>query len=286
MAVHGRTQRTHATRRDVNRGTGKIFGVSYAFLIYAFFYLPIFVIILFAFSDKPIPGLPLGNFSWRWFDQAVHDAPLMESLWMSTWIAIVTAVIATSIGLPAAMVLAWRPFRGKAIVFALILSPIIVPQMVIGISLLLLFRFTPDLLGGIGVVVAHVTLTLAFSVMIFYSRLLGFRRSYIEAALDLGASEWRVFFEVILPMTMPAIIAVVLLVFTESFGEFIVAWFVAGFDETLPIAIWTSLRFMLSPTINAIATLIMIVSVTLSVTAQVWMLRHMRNASPAKRKMQ
>ena len=283
MAVVDQSVRRGFSRSDTRRGAGGVFGVSYAVLIYIFFYLPIFVIILFAFSDKPIPGLPLGEFSWKWFDQAVHDAPLMESLWMSTWIAIMTAVVSTSIGLPAAMVLAWKPFRGKSFVFALILSPIIIPQMVIGISLLLLFRFTPDLLGGIGVVVAHVTLTLAFSVMIFYSRLLGFRRSYIEAAMDLGASEWRVFFEVILPMTTPAIIAVVLLVFTESFGEFIVAWFVAGFDETLPIAIWTSLRFMLSPEINAIATLIMIVSITLSVTAQVWMLRHMRNTQPAKR---
>ncbi len=283
MAVVDQSARRGFSRSDTRRGAGGVFGVSYAVLIYIFFYLPIFVIILFAFSDKPIPGLPLGEFSWKWFDQAVHDAPLIESLWMSTWIAIMTAVVSTSIGLPAAMVLAWRPFRGKSLVFALILSPIIIPQMVIGISLLLLFRFTPDLLGGIGVVVAHVTLTLAFSVMIFYSRLLGFRRSYIEAAMDLGASEWRVFFEVILPMTTPAIIAVVLLVFTESFGEFIVAWFVAGFDETLPIAIWTSLRFMLSPKINAIATLIMIVSITLSVTAQVWMLRHMRNTQPAKR---
>ena len=283
MAVVDQSIRKGFSRRDTRRGAEGVFGVSYAVLIYIFFYLPIFVIILFAFSDKPIPGLPLGAFSWKWFDQAVNDAPLMESLWMSTWIAIMTAVVSTSIGLPAAMVLAWRPFRGKSFVFALILSPIVIPQMVIGISLLLLFRFTPDLLGGIGVVVAHVTLTLAFSVMIFYSRLLGFRRSYIEAAMDLGASEWRVFFEVILPMTTPAIVAVVLLVFTESFGEFIVAWFVAGFDETLPIAIWTSLRFMLSPEINAIATLIMIVSITLSVTAQIWMLRHMRSTQPAKR---
>ena len=164
----------------------------------------------------------------------------------------------------------------KSIVFALILSPIIVPQMVVGISLLLLFRQAPQLIGSIGIIIAHTTLTLCFSVMIFYSRLLGFRKSYIEAAMDLGASEWRVFVEIILPLTVPAIVAVVLLAFTESFGEFIVAWFVAGFDETLPIAIWTSLRFMLSPRINAIATVIIVTSVVLSVTAQLWMLRQIR----------
>ncbi len=264
--------------------TGRVLGISYVSLIYIFFYLPIFVIILFAFNDKQIPALPIEGLTLGWFDEALNDEPLMESLWLSTWIALVTAVVATAIGMPAAMVLAWRPFRGKAIVFGLILSPIIIPQMVIGISLLLLFRFSPELMGGIGVVIAHTTLTLCFAVMIFYSRLLGFRRSLIEAAMDLGASELRVFFEIILPMTTPAIIAVVLLVFTESFGEFIVAWFVAGFDETLPIAIWTSLRFMLSPEINAIATIIMVVSITLSVTAQLWMLRQMRNTVPQKGK--
>jgi spermidine/putrescine transport system permease protein len=262
--------------------TGRVAGISYVTLIYVFLYLPILVIILFAFNDKQIPALPIEGLTLSWFDEALHDEPLMESLWLSTWIAMVTAVVATAIGMPAAMVLAWRPFRGKAIVFALILSPIIIPQMVIGISLLLLFRFTPELMGGIGIVIAHTTLTLCFSVMIFYSRLLGFRRSLIEAAMDLGASELRVFFEIILPITIPAIIAVILLVFTESFGEFIVAWFVAGFDETLPIAIWTSLRFMLSPEINAIATIIMVISITLSVTAQLWMLRQVRAGAPSK----
>ncbi len=279
MAVIDTSSSSSGPAPEGKHGAGSLFGISYVVLIYVFFYMPIFVIILFAFSDKPIPGLPMGGFTWDWFNEALNDELLMESLWLSTWIAVVTAVMSTAIGMPAAMVLAWRPVKAKPLIFALILSPIIIPQMVIGISMLLLFRFTPDLMGGIGVVVAHVTLTLASSVMIFYSRLLGFRKSYIEAAMDLGASEWRVFFEVILPMTLPAIVAVVLLVFTESFGEFIVAWFVAGFDETLPIAIWTSLRFMLSP---EIATIIMIVSITLSVTAQVWMLRQARNNPPPK----
>ncbi|HXV23075.1 MAG TPA: ABC transporter permease [Alphaproteobacteria bacterium] len=266
--------RTLAAARPA--GSGRVFGLAYVSLVYAFFYIPIVVIILFAFSGRSIPALPLEHFTTRWFHEALDDRQLVASLWSSTWIALLTAVMATAIGMPAAMVLAWRPFRGKAIIFGLILSPIIIPQMVVGISLLLLFRYSPQLLGTIGIVIAHTTLTLCFSVMIFYSRLLGFRRSLIEAAMDLGASEPRVFFEVILPLTTPAILAVMLLTFTESFGEFIVAWFVAGFEETLPIAIWTSLRFGLSPKINAIATLIMIVSITLSAFAQFWILRQTR----------
>lgn len=264
-------------------GIGRVLGLSYVSLVYVFFYLPIVVIILFAFNGRDFPTLPIESLTFGWFEEALADGELMHSLWLSAWIGLVTAVLATAIGMPAAMVLAWRPFRGKGAVFALILAPIIIPQMVVGIALLLLFRYTPELIGAIGVVIAHVTLTLCFSVMIFYSRLLGFRRSYIEAAMDLGASEVRTFFEIILPLTAPAILAVMLLTFTESFGEFIVAWFVAGFDETLPIAIWTSLRFMLSPKINAIATLIMVVSITLSTLAQIWILRQSRT-NPAPRR--
>ncbi len=260
-------------------GAARGLGLAYVVLVYAFFYIPIIVIILFAFGDRQIPALPLDRLTTRWFYQALSDQELVHSLWSSTWIALVTAILATALGMPAAMVLAWRPFRGKAVVFGLILSPIIIPQMVIGISLLLLFRYSPQLLGAVGVVIAHTTLTLCFSVMIFYSRLLGFRRSLIEAAMDLGATEARVFFEIILPLAAPAILAVMLLTFTESFGEFIVAWFVAGFEETLPIAIWTSLRFGLSPKINAIATLIIIVSITLSALAQFWILRQTRSQS-------
>lgn len=247
--------------------------VSYVAFIYLFFYLPIAVIVLFAFNVREIPALPIEGLTTHWFEAALANPKLMEALWASTWIAAVTAVVATVIGMPAAMVLAWMPVRGKSVVFALILSPIIIPQIVIGISLLLLFRFTPQLIGAIGVVIAHTTMTVCFSTMIFYSRLLGFRRSYIEAAMDLGASDVRVFFEIVLPLTRPAIFAVFLMVFTESFGEFIVAWFVIGFDETLPIAIWTSLRFMLSPEINAIATIIMVISITMSIAAQMWIMR-------------
>jgi ABC-type spermidine/putrescine transport system permease subunit II len=253
-------------------------GLMYVGLVYAFFYLPILIIILFAFNGNSILTLPLKNLGLHWFREALDDQKLIAALWTSSWIALVTAVLASAIGMPIAMVLAWRPFKGKSAVFGLLLAPTIIPQMVIGISLLLLFRATPQVLGSIGVVIAHTTLTLSLSVMIFYSRLLGFRKSYIEAAMDLGASEVRVFFEVILPLTLPALFAVLLLTFTESFGEFIVAWFVAGFEQTLPIAIWTSLRYVLSPKINAIATLIMLVSMTLSTVAQVWILRQSRAA--------
>ena len=116
-----------APRKEARRGSrvGSVAGIGYVTLIYVFFYLPIFVIILFAFNDKQIPALPIEGLTLGWFEEALADEPLMESLWLSTWVALVTAVLAIAIGMPAAMVLAWRPFKGKAVVFGLILSPII-----------------------------------------------------------------------------------------------------------------------------------------------------------------
>ena len=179
------------------------------------------------------------------------------------------------------MALAWLPIPGKRALMGLIVGPIIVPPMVLGLGLLLLFRQAPSLLGPVGVVVAHTTLNVCFSTLILYSRLLGFRRSLIEAAMDLGATEWRTFREVVLPLSFPAIAAAFLLAFTGSFGEFVVAWFVAGFSRTLPIEIWTWLRYVLSPKVNAIATLIMVISIALSGLSQLWILRQARSAARA-----
>jgi ABC-type spermidine/putrescine transport system permease subunit II len=250
--------------------------LAHTVLIYLFFYLPILTIFFFAFDTKPIPGWPIDTLTVRWFGEGLQDPQLLEALWASFWIAIVSATLATVMGIPAAMALAWLPIPGKRLLMGVILGPIIVPPMVLGLGLLLLFRLAPDLLGAIGVVIAHTTLNVCFSTLILYSRLLGFRRSLLEAAMDLGATELRTFREVVLPLAFPAIGAAFLLAFTGSFGEFIVAWFVAGFARTLPIEIWTWLRYILSPKVNAIATLIMVVSITLSTLAQLWIIRQAR----------
>jgi ABC-type spermidine/putrescine transport system permease subunit II len=264
---------TRIQRGDLGRRLARGAELGYVGLIFVFFYLPIVMIVVFAFDAKTIPGLPLTRLTFDWFTQAMGDLKLIGSLWMSIWVALVTAGLATAMGMPAAMVLAWHDLKLKPYLFGLILGPIIIPHVMIGLGLLLLFRATPGLLGITGIVIAHTTLTLCIATLILYSRLLGFRRSYIEAAMDLGASEARVFFEVILPLSAPALLSVFLLSFTESFGEFVAAWLVSGFVETLPIAIWTSLRLVLSPKVNAIASLIIVTSLGLSTLAQLWILR-------------
>ena len=255
------------------------FLLVHAIAVYLFFYLPILTIFFFALDPKPIPGWPIESLTFRWFGEGLQDQQLLDAVWASLWIAIVSATLSTLLGIPAAMALAWLRVPGKRTVIGVILGPIIVPPMVLGLSLLLLFRQSPGLLGPLGVVIAHTTLNVCFSTLILYSRLLGFRRSLIEAAMDLGATEFRTFREVILPLSFPAIAAAFLLAFTGSFGEFVVAWFVAGFSRTLPIEIWTWLRYILSPKVNAVATLIMILSIALSALGQVWILRQARLAA-------
>lgn len=251
---------------------GLAFG-AYATLLYLFLYLPIAVIAVFAFNTKSVAGLPLEGFTTGWFAAAFADQKLVGALATSVRLAGLSALVATALAMPAAMVLAWFPLRFKSAVLTLVLAPVVLPPLVLGLGLVMLARTAPGMIGEPAIVVAHATMTSSYAALMLYSRLLAFRRSHLEAAMDLGADEWRVFREVILPLTAPALVAVFLLAFTDAFGEFVVAWFVAGFTETLPIAIWTSLRQIISPKVNAISTLIIVLTLALSVAAQLWIIR-------------
>jgi ABC-type spermidine/putrescine transport system permease subunit II len=265
------------------RGRGRLGGVAlaaYAALVFVFLYLPIVVIILFAFDDKPVPGLPIKGLTLNWFERAFSTPDLMDGLFTSICLALCSALLATAIAMPAAMALAWRDIKLRTLVVCLVLAPIVAPQIVIGLGLVLLFRFTPGLIGSPAIVIAHATLTACYATMILYSRLLGFPRSYLEAAMDLGASDARVFFEIVLPLAAPAVLAVLLLAFTDAFGEYVVAWFVAGFTKTLPIVIWGSMRGVLSPAINAVSAIIILVSLVLSAASQMWIIRQARSSAP------
>ncbi|MBS7538244.1 ABC transporter permease [Ancylobacter lacus] len=246
---------------------------AYAALIYLFLYLPIAVIALFAFDSRAISGLPLAGFTTQWFAAAFADPALAGSMATSARLAAASALLATALAMPAAMVLAWFPLRWKSAVLALMLGPVVLPPLVLGLGLVMLARAAPGMIGEPAIIIAHATMTSSYAALMLYSRLLGFRRSYIEAAMDLGATEWVVFREIVLPLTAPALVAVFLLAFTDAFGEFIVAWFVAGFTKTLPIVIWTSLRQVISPKINAVSTLIIAATLLLSVASQLWILR-------------
>ncbi|NGO65912.1 ABC transporter permease [Rhizobium daejeonense] len=255
--------------------------VLYSALIYLFLYLPIAVIILFAFDAKPIPGLPLNGLTTSWFAEALRDEKLVGSLLTSLRLAVISAALSTALALPAAMVLAWLPIRFKSLVMSMVLGPVVLPQLVLGLGLVILLRAAPDMVGEPAIILAHTTITSSYATLILYSRFLGFRRSYIEAAMNLGASEFTVFREIVLPLIRPALISVFMLAFTDAFGEFVVAWFVAGFTETLPITIWTSLRQVISPKVYALSSVIIIVTLLLSLVSQLWVIRQTRLTSKA-----
>jgi ABC-type spermidine/putrescine transport system permease subunit II len=248
----------------------------YAAVIYAFLYLPIVVIVLFSFDAKPIPGLPLDALTTDWFSAALSDDRMVGSLLTSMKLAAISAILSTLLAMPSAMVLAWMPVRFKSLAMCLVLGPVVLPQLVLGLGLVILMRAAPDLIGQPAIVLAHTTITSSYATLILYSRLLSFRRSYIEAAMNLGASEWVAFREVVLPLMRPALISVMMLAFTDAFGEFVIAWFVAGFTQTFPITIWTSLRQVISPKIYALSSMIVVATLVLSVVSQLWAIRQTR----------
>ncbi|SNB71170.1 spermidine/putrescine transport system permease protein [Arboricoccus pini] len=254
---------------------------AYSALVYIFLYLPIAVIVLFAFDAKAIPGLPLQSLTMAWFKSSLSDSRLVGSLLTSLRLAVIAAILSTALAMPAAMVLAWRPMRMKSLVLCLVLGPVVLPQLVLGLALTILLRAAPDLIGQPAIVLAHTTMTSSYATLMLYSQFLGFRRSYIEAAMNLGADEFVTFRQIVLPLIWPAVVAVLLLAFTDAFGEFVVAWFMAGFTETLPIALWTSLRQFVSPKIYALSALVILVTLALSVSAQIWILGQTRRENQA-----
>jgi spermidine/putrescine transport system permease protein len=268
MAIAVRSSNDQATvRRRGSRWSNVGFRI-YAGLVFVFLYLPIVVIVIFSFSSNRIPTLPIQSLTTDWYRKAFADPLVWQSLRTSVIIATMVGVISCVVGLLAAKELAWRDFRGKGVVLLLVLIPLIVPLLVFGLASYLLFRAIHIPEGTLAVVLAHCVFGISFATLILYSRLLDFRRSLLEAAASLGASPIRVFFEVLVPLAAPGLLAAFLLAFLSSFDEFIVAFFVIGFGRTLPVTIWSQLRNGISPEINAIATLVLVLTISLACVAQ------------------
>lgn len=252
----------------IRRRVGSGFLRGYAGLMYLFLYAPMLTIAVFSFEQARFPSLPLTGFTTDWYGAAFTDTKLLESLRNSLIVAPIVGLISISFGLLAAYELARRNFRGKGLVLLVIVAPLIVPLIVFGLALLLLLAAVGFETSLGGAIIAHSVFGIAVSTLLIYSRLLGFQHSLVEAAQDLGATPVRSFVEVTLPLTVPALAAAFLLSFTISFDEFIVAWFVIGFDVTLPVEIWTRLRYGIKPEINAIATVVLLTSLVLGILGQ------------------
>lgn len=228
---------------------------------YAFLYVPLAVVVLFSFNDSELNASWVG-FTTRWYATLLSDATMLHAAGNSLFIAVVASSIATVLGTMAGIAMhRWRP---KLLPF-LVLTPVAMPEILLGVSLLLFFRQVLDLtLGLFSILAAHITFSIGFVAIIVRARLAGMDESIFEAARDLGATPWRTFRRVTLPLILPGIVAGYLMAFTLSIDDFVITFFVAGVGmTTLPLQIYSMIKVAVTPEVNAVSTLLMLLTLSL-----------------------
>ncbi|PMG77106.1 spermidine/putrescine ABC transporter permease PotC [Vibrio breoganii] len=247
---------------------GRTLRFSFMTLVYAFLYLPIIVLIANSFNVSKF-GMKWGGFTTKWYESLLNNDSLMQAAWHSLNIAVFSATAATIIGSLTAVALFRYQFKGKRAVNGMLFVVMMSPDIVMAISLLALFLVIGAQLGFFTLLIAHITFCLPFVVVTVYSRLNGFDVKMLEAAKDLGAGEWVILKQIILPLAMPAVAAGWLLSFTLSLDDVIISSFVTGpAYEILPLKIYSMVKVGISPEVNALATVMLIVSLILVIISQ------------------
>ena len=241
----------------------------YAFLYLAFLYLPVLFLPLFSFNDGTIVAFPIKGWTTEWYRQLGAQETLIQALVNSLVVGVVTALLATSMGLFAARAYVRYRFRGKEASEGLVMLPLVIPGIIVASSMLVLFisiGIKPSLMA---VTLGHTFLALPFSVSIMKSAFDDFDVSLEEAAFDLGSGVVETFRRVTLPIVAPGIVASLLVTFTVSFDEFVLAFFLSGNQPTLPVYIWSQIRFPAKlPNTLALGSLLLLASVALLVVAE------------------
>jgi len=230
---------------------------------YSFLYIPLVLVVVYSFNDSRIATI-WGGFSTRWYGELLRNEQILDAAFLSLRVALTSATLATIFGTMAGLVLArFGRFKGRTLFSGMISSPMVMPEVITGLSLLLLFVTLQQLTGwpgqrGFGTItIAHTTFSMAYVAVIVQSRLLAMDESLEEAAMDLGGTPLRVVFDITLPLIAPAMMAGWLLSFTLSLDDLVIASFVSGpGSSTLPMYIFSKVKLGVSPDINALATLI------------------------------
>lgn len=247
---------------------GKKSAALYASLIYLFLYVPIAILIIYSFNQSKLNAIWTG-FTLDWYVKLIHNQDVLEAMYTSLLVALVSTIASTMIGTLAAVGMYRYHFRGKTALDAMLYLPIVIPEIVMGISLLILFTQLHVPLGLFTLVAAHITFSVPFVVVVVKARLEGFDKSMEEAAMDLGATPWQTFLKVTLPIIAPGVIASALLAFTLSIDDVIISFFVAGpGSATLPLKIFSMVKFGVTPEINALSTLMLIATLFIVVIAE------------------
>ncbi len=243
--------------------------LAYAAFYLAFLYIPVLFLPLFSFNDSAFIAFPLAGFTTRWYSEVFADLAMQHALGNSLKVGAAVALVSTLLGLLAARGLTRYRVPGGSAVLGITSLPLFIPEIVLGISLLILLNTVGIPLSLASVAAGHVLVCVPFSITVLMSRLEGLDKSLEEAARDLGDGPLLAFFRVTLPLALPGIVASLLLTFLTSFDEFLIAFFLAGTDTTLPLYIWGQLRFPFKlPSVLALGAMILVASGTLVVLAE------------------
>jgi len=243
-------------------------------LAYAFLYIPLVIVVIFSFNDSKLNAEWVG-FTTSWYSKLFADEEMLQAALNSVTIAIVASLIATVLGTMAGI--SMHRFRPRLLPF-LVLTPVAMPEILLGVSLLIFFLNTAKpLLGALGidvelglttVVLAHITFCIGFVAIIVRARLAGMDESIFEAARDLGATPWQTFRLVTLPLILPGVIAGALMAFTLSIDDFVITFFTSGVGtKTLPLEIYTMIKVAVTPEVNAVSALLMVLTLAMIITA-------------------
>jgi spermidine/putrescine transport system permease protein len=231
-------------------------------LVYVFMFAPILATVVLSFNKSMFGGFPMTGFSFQWYGKLLENAAVVQAFKTSLWIAVVTAAITTLVGIVTALALVRFDFRGKGALGTLVILPALVPETILGVGLLILIKSIDQPRSLPILVLGHILLALPYVVLIAQARMVGVKRVYEEAAMSLGASRLASFREITLPLLIPAVVAGALLSFTISFDNTSASlfWRPAGV-ETMPTQILSMLKTSISPEVNALGTVMIVMTV-------------------------
>lgn len=268
------------TKQKLSRGGG----IAFCALIYAVLFLPIVIVVTNSFNaNTQKPYLSWGGFTLYWYGKLFTNSSLLESFANTMVLAVTTTVLATALGTLGAVGLYRYRFRGRNLIDGLLYIPVVIPEIVMGISLLLVYVKFNIPRGMIGMIIAHVTFCVSFVIFNVRARLDGYDSSLEEASMDLGAGRLVTFFKVTLPMLAPGIAGGALLSFTLSIDDVVVSYFVYGQDLTFPIKVMQSIKGGVAPDVNALSTLMLVGTVALVFLTQSGAVSKLRERRAAKK---
>jgi spermidine/putrescine transport system permease protein len=258
----------------VNKPQTSIFCSVYFVLMAIFLYLPIFILILFSFNDSTVLAFPLKGFTLDWYRQLGNARELLISARNSVWVGVLSSILAVALGSLAAIAMTKHHMPARNLFLSLASVPLVMPSIVLGVAMLVFFRKVLGLdLNMWLIAAAHVLISIPSTILIVMARLADFSANLEEAAMDLGANYWVTLIKVTLPISFPALVAAFLTAFTTSFDEYAMTTLITGTDTTLPVYLYSLLRFPRRlPVAVAMGSIIMIVSALLVVLAE-WLRR-------------